>query len=106
MEKNKKNAGSEGAELAGAGDRGAVVLKPEPARRGTFALLVPGDLCWEVTRDAGSVRLDFRPMTRAERRDEHERTREDAQGRRGLARVRAEGTDRLEATHDDEESVR
>jgi len=102
----KKNAGYEGAELAGAGDRGAVVLKPEPPRRGTFALLVPGDLCWDVTRDAGIVRLDFRPMTRAERSVEHGRTRDDAQGRRGLARVRAEGTDRLEAAADDEESVR
>lgn len=106
MEKNKKNAGSEGAELAGSGDRGAVVLKPEPPRRGTFALLVPGDLCWDVMRDAGIVRLDFRPMTRAERREEHERTREDAQGRQGLARVRAEGTDRPGAAPDDEESVR
>lgn len=106
MEKNKKSEGAEGAELAGAGDRGAVVLKPEPPRRGTFALLVPGELCWDVTRDAGVVRLDFRPMTRAERRDEHGRTRGDAQGRRGLARVRAEGTDRPKTACDDEEGVR
>lgn len=47
-------------------DRGALVLAPEPARRGTFALLVPGNLCWEVSDFAGGFRLDFRPMTPAE----------------------------------------
>jgi hypothetical protein len=47
-------------------DRGALVLPPEPARRGTFALLVPGNVCWEVSDFAGGYRLDFRPMTPAE----------------------------------------
>ena len=49
-------------------DRGAVVLKPVPPRKGTFSLLIPGDLGWEVTREAGYVRIDFRPLTRTEKR--------------------------------------
>ncbi len=47
-------------------DRGALVLPPEPVRRGTFALLVPGNIKWEVTDFAGGYRIDFRPMTPAE----------------------------------------
>ncbi|MCB9705161.1 MAG: hypothetical protein H6711_25015 [Myxococcales bacterium] len=47
-------------------DRGALVLPPEPAKRGTFALLVPGNVCWTVSDFAGGYRLDFRPMTPAE----------------------------------------
>ena len=52
------------------GDRGAVVLRPDPPRRGAFALLVRDDVCWEVKREGGGVvRLDFRPMTLAEKRE-------------------------------------
>ena len=47
-------------------EHGAVVLAPKPAARGTFALLVPDNICWEVSDFAGGYRLDFRPMTRAE----------------------------------------
>lgn len=47
--------------------RGALVLAPKPAARGTFALLVPDNICWEVSDFAGGYRLDFRPMTTAER---------------------------------------
>ena len=106
MEKNKKNAGSEGVKLAGVGDRGAVVLKPEPPRRGTFALLVPGDLGWDVRRDAGVVRFDFRPMTRRERREAYRGRMQDHGQGRELARDRAEGKAQSKAARDDEEDVR
>ena len=48
-------------------ERGAVVLAPEPVARGCFALLVPGNMKWEVSDFAGGYRLDFRPMRPAER---------------------------------------
>jgi hypothetical protein len=44
-------------------DRAVFVLPPEPVRRGRFALLVPGNICWEVKDFAGGYRLEFRPMT-------------------------------------------
>ena len=62
-----KRAGVEVRAAARAPDCGAVVLPPTPPRRGTFSLLVPEDLVWEVTRSGGFVRLDFRPMTRVEK---------------------------------------
>jgi hypothetical protein len=43
-------------------DRGAVVLQPEPPARGTFALLIPGDMSWQASSFGGALRLDFRPM--------------------------------------------
>ena len=49
-------------------ERGALVLGPKPAARGTFAVLVPDNICWEVSDFAGGYRLDFRPMTTAEYR--------------------------------------
>jgi len=48
-------------------DQGAVVLKPEPPRRGTFALLIPEGVTWDESREAGIIRLDFRPTTREEK---------------------------------------
>lgn len=54
-------------------DRAVMVLPPLPVARGSFALLVPGNVRWEVTDFAGGYRLDFRPMTpreHAERRRE------------------------------------
>jgi hypothetical protein len=48
-------------------ERGAVVLAPQPVKRGCFALLVPDDMKWEVRGVAGGYRLDFRPMTPRER---------------------------------------
>ena len=54
-------------------DRGAIVLPPVPVARGCFALLVPGNVRWEVTDFAGGYRLDFRPMTP---REHAERKRE------------------------------
>lgn len=62
-------------------ERGAVVLKPEPPRRGTFALLIPEKTCWNVAYEAGSIRLDFRPMTRSEKGDFY-RQRRQAQAKR------------------------
>ena len=49
------------------GGAGAVVLQPEVPKRGTFALLIPADVCWETTVNGGTVRLDFRPRTLAEK---------------------------------------
>ena len=48
-------------------DQGAVVLKPEPPRRGTFTLLIPEGLTWDESHEAGIIRLDFRPRTREEK---------------------------------------
>lgn len=48
-------------------DRGAVVLSPKAPAEGTFALLVPDNMHWEVSRFGGALRLDFRPMSPAER---------------------------------------
>jgi len=48
-------------------DHGAVVIGPEPVRRGCFAVLVPENMKWEVCDFAGGYRLDFRPMRPAER---------------------------------------
>lgn len=62
-----KRGSVEARAAARAPDCGAVVLPPTPPRRGTFSLLVPEDLVWEVTRSGGFVRLDFRPMTRMEK---------------------------------------
>jgi hypothetical protein len=53
------------------GGAGAVVLQPEAPKRGTFALLIPADVCWETTVLGGTVRLDFRPRTRVERAARH-----------------------------------
>lgn len=52
---------------------GAFVLQPTPPRRGAFALLIPADVCWETTVCGGTVRLDFRPRTLAEKADGGER---------------------------------
>ena len=46
-----------------------MVLPPLPVARGNFALLVPGNVRWEVTDFAGGYRLDFRPMTPQEHVD-------------------------------------
>jgi len=43
-------------------DRGAIVLAPKPVARGCFALLVPGNMKWDVSDFAGGYRLDFRAM--------------------------------------------
>ncbi len=56
-------------------DRGALVLPPKPVTRGTFALLVPGNMRWTVSEFAGGFRLDFLPLTakdRARRRRDRE----------------------------------
>ena len=45
---------------------GAVVLEPEPPRRGTFSLLLPIEMKWEARENGGVVRLDFRPRTAQE----------------------------------------
>ena len=50
-------------------DRAVMVLPPLPVARGSFALLVPGNVRWEVTDFAGGYRLDFRPMTPQEHVD-------------------------------------
>ncbi|MCB9610597.1 MAG: hypothetical protein H6716_28670 [Polyangiaceae bacterium] len=42
---------------------GAVVIEPEPPRRGTFTLIVPIEMTWESRENGGAVRLDFRPRT-------------------------------------------
>lgn len=99
MEKNKRVPRCAGNGSEDRGDPGAVVLKPEPPRRGTFTLLLPGDMCWGVTTDAGIVRLDFRPMTRAEKAEAARRPRE-------LARTRTGGETRSTSTRSDEESGR
>lgn len=39
----------------------------EAPKRGTFALLIPAEMCWKTTILGGTVRLDFRPRTRVER---------------------------------------
>jgi hypothetical protein len=52
-------------------ERGAIVLAPQPVRRGCFAVLVPADMKWEVRGVAGGYRLDFRPMTPEERARRH-----------------------------------
>jgi len=67
MEETKKTPRAERVESPEFAERGAVVLKPEPPRRGTFTLLLPGNITWDEERDAGITRLDFRPMTRAEK---------------------------------------
>jgi hypothetical protein len=45
MEKNKRVPRVAGNESEERGDPGAVVLKPEPPRRGTFALHAVGPWC-------------------------------------------------------------
>ena len=64
-------------------ERGAIVLAPQPVRRGCFAVLVPAGMKWEgrhcdgrlpggrVRGVAGGYRLDFRPMTPEERARRH-----------------------------------
>lgn len=52
-------------EIAG----GAILVQPDPPRRGTFTLLIPADMCWETTPLAGGLRLDFRPRTAEEQRE-------------------------------------
>ena len=105
MEENEKIEGVERTETTEPGDRGAVVLQPEPPRRGTFVLLLPDTMSWDLTREGGSIRLYFRPMTRPEKREAH-RERMGAEQRRELARDRAAGDTQPDATRDDEEGVR
>lgn len=44
-------------------DQGAVIIEPEPPRRGTFSLLLPIEMTWEQRENGGAIRLDFRPRT-------------------------------------------
>ena len=97
MEKSERISRTDGLEAASPGDQGAVVLQPEPPKRGTFALLLPGDMSWDVRRNGGIVRIDFRPMTRSEKVERQ---------RRELARDRAERETQPISTHNDEENGR
>ncbi|MBK8261135.1 MAG: hypothetical protein IPK80_07315 [Nannocystis sp.] len=56
MDRNEENEGAEDT-------RAVMVLPPDPVRRGCFAVLVPGNMKFEVVSLAGGFRLDFRPMT-------------------------------------------
>ena len=56
--------------MEGNEEYGAVLVQPEPPKRGTFALLIPADMCWEAKESGGMVRLDFRPRTLAEKAEQ------------------------------------
>jgi hypothetical protein len=45
-------------------DRGGLVIdRLMVPRRGTFTLIVPDSICFEVTESGRTIRLDFRPRT-------------------------------------------
>jgi hypothetical protein len=49
-------------------DRGALVIdRLMVPRRGSFTLIVPDSICFEVTESGRAIRLDFRPKTLRER---------------------------------------
>ncbi|WP_434424128.1 hypothetical protein [Nannocystis pusilla] len=55
-------------ENLGVADRGALVIdRMMSPRRGTFTLIVPDSICFEVTESGQTIRLDFRPKTLRER---------------------------------------
>lgn len=46
-------------------DRGAMVLYPQPPS-GSFVLLLPSNMTWDVAEFGGVLRVTFRPRTPAE----------------------------------------
>lgn len=46
---------------------GALVVERMVPRRGTFTLVVPDTMCFEVLESGRTLRLDFRPKTLRER---------------------------------------
>ena len=49
-------------------DRGVfIVERTAVPKRGTFTLIVPDTLCYEVTESGRTIQLDFRPKTLRER---------------------------------------
>ncbi len=46
---------------------GALVVEQVVPKRGTFTLIVPDTMWWEVTESGRRLRLDFRPKTLRER---------------------------------------
>jgi len=106
MERTKKTPESERVESPELTDRGAVVLKPEPPRRGTFTLLLPGNITWDEERDGGSTRLDFRPMTRAEKVAAHLGGTVEKEPTKDWHKYPSGGETAREAAPDDEEGSR
>ena len=56
-------------------DSGALLVEPEPPKRGTFVLLLPENFTWGAKRRNGAVRITFREITKTPVR------REDVEGR-------------------------
>jgi hypothetical protein len=46
---------------------GALIVERPMPRRGTFTLVMPDSMCFEVTESGRTLRLDFRPKTLRER---------------------------------------
>ncbi len=48
-------------------DGGALIVEQVVPRRGTFTLMMPDTMCFEVTESGRTLRVDFRPKTLLER---------------------------------------
>jgi hypothetical protein len=46
---------------------GALLVEHVVPKRGTFTLMMPDTMCFEVTESGRTLRLDFRPKTLRER---------------------------------------
>ncbi len=48
-------------------DGGALIVEQVVPKRGTFTLMMPDTMCFEVTESGRTLRVDFRPKTLLER---------------------------------------
>jgi len=63
--RSKKSKKSKDTKESG-NEYGALIIQPKAPKRGTFSLLLPLDFMWNVTENAGTVRLNFRSRTAQE----------------------------------------